>query len=347
MFCKVVLHYDVNNEVMSEIILSGIQPTGALHLGNYLGAVQNWVEIAKNKQNNDKMFFSVVDLHAITIEQKPAELRENIYKTLATYIACGIDCQRDDTCLFVQSHVSYHAHLAWILSCNTSNGWLDKMTQYKSKTKANKDRECLGLYAYPVLMAADILLYQATLVPVGEDQVQHLELTRDIAEKMNAKFGNIFTVPKYLLNKQTKRIMSLQDGSSKMSKSDANQLSCINLIDSNDEITNKIKRAKTDSISGIFQAEGRLEVNNLLRIFSALCGHSVEELSAKYQSCQTSAFKTDLADCIIQALSPIRGKINELTNNKPFLDAIIAQNAEYANTIALQTITKLNQAMGL
>ncbi len=333
---------------MSKIVFSGVQPSGVLHIGNYLGAINNWVNITNKAEQGDKFIFSVVDLHAITVHQNPEDLKKSIYKTVATYLACGLNCEADNTTLFVQSTVKEHAELAWILSCNTSIGWLNRMTQYKSKTEGNKERECLGLYSYPVLMAADILLYGAHIVTVGEDQVQHLELTRDIAEKMNSIYKKpLFTVPKYELASDAKRIMSLKDGLSKMSKSDKDDSSRINLDDTADMIAKKIKKAATDSITGIYAAEGRTAVNNLIAIFASFSGLSSEQVSAKYQACQTSVFKNDLTELLTSKLNPIAKTIAELEGDKGTLDKIIKNGQQKASQIASQNMQNLKQSIGL
>jgi tryptophanyl-tRNA synthetase len=333
---------------MSKIVFSGVQPSGVLHIGNYLGAIKNWADIVSKAEQGDSFIFSVVDLHAITVHQKPEDLRKSIYKTIAAYIACGLDSGADNVTLFVQSTVKEHAELGWILSCNTNLGWLDRMTQYKSKTQANKERECLGLYSYPVLMAADILLYGTHIVPVGEDQVQHIELARDIAEKMNSLYKKtLFTVPKYQLVSEAKRIMSLKDGLSKMSKSEPDDASRINLDDTADIIAKKIKRAATDSITGIYMAEGRAAVNNLIAIFAAFSGLSTQQVSMQYQSCQTSVFKSDLTELLVSKLSPIAKTIAELEGDTTMLDNIIKNGQQKASQVAERNIRTLKQNIGI
>jgi tryptophanyl-tRNA synthetase len=333
---------------MSSIIFSGIQPSGVLHIGNYLGAIKNWVEMFNAKDCKNNFIFSVVDLHAITVYQNPEELKKSIYKTIATYIACGLDYTKDNLTLFVQSSVKEHSELAWLLACNAPTGFLNRMTQYKSKTQDNKERECLGLYAYPVLMAADILLYNTDIVPVGEDQVQHIELTRDIAEKINSLYKQeVFKLPKYLLTKDTKRIMSLKDGLSKMSKSSEDEASRINLDDSPGEIAKKIKKSATDSITGIYEAKGRDCVNNLIAIFAGFSCLTKEEVSDRYKNTQTSSFKADLIDLLTLHIAPISSKIKELEMDRDFLDTIIKNGGEKASEIACKNIKRVKQIIGL
>lgn len=311
------------------IIFSGIQPTGCLHLGNYLGAIKQWKDrVALHPE--DQFIFSIVDLHSITIPQNPIDLKESILKTFATYLACGIE-PAENVIIFQQSQVKEHAELAWLLACNTQLGWLDKMTQYKDKTRENKQRACLGLYAYPVLMAADILLYNTNLVPVGEDQVQHIELTRDIAIKMNATFGSVFTVPEYSLN-DIKRVMSLKDPTKKMSKSDESDVSRINLIDSADEIRRKVQKATST-------AEG---IKNLQEIYKHFTGQQFQVQDGKY-----SEFKKQLADVLIAEISPIFLKITELMRNEQYLTDILRKGNEKARDLASQKIQKLKDRMGM
>jgi tryptophanyl-tRNA synthetase len=310
-------------------IFSGIQPTGNLHLGNYLGAIKNWKEIIA-KSSNSRFFFSIVDLHAITVHQKPVALQESILSTFATYLACGIE--GENITVFQQSMVSHHTELAWILACNLQIGYLDRMTQYKEKTTAHKERACLGLYSYPVLMAADILLYNTNLVPVGEDQIQHIELTRDIANKFNIKYGkDILTMPQFILTK-AKRIMSLKDGTKKMSKSDESDLSRINLLDDTDTITHKIKKAKT----------GTEEIKNLSNIFESITGHLPPSIESNMAS-----FKQNLTEAIITELKPIQTKYKELMNNKHELNILLNKGANSARNIAEQNLKEIYKSIGL
>lgn len=314
---------------MQKVIFSGIQPTGNLHLGNYLGAIKNWQNTIKHTENSN-FFFSIVDLHAITIFQEPQNLRGSIFNTFAMYIACGIEGK--NITVFQQSAVSEHAELAWILACNLQMGYLDRMTQYKEKTSSHKERACLGLYSYPVLMAADILLYNTNLVPVGEDQVQHIELTRDIAEKFNHKYGqNVFTVPEYTLT-QAKRVMSLRDGTQKMSKSDESDFSRINLLDDADTIFRKIKKAKT----------GTVEIQNLSNIFEAITGTKPEIDPEKIGN-----FKNLLTDVIINELNPIQKKYNELQKNYGDIAIKMQEGGMSAKGVASQNLEKIYEKIGL
>ena len=325
-------------------IFSGIQPTGSLHLGNYLGAIKNWKEIIA-KSSNSRFFFSIVDLHAITIHQEPIALQESILSTFATYLACGIE--GENITVFQQSMVSQHTELAWILACNLQMGYLDRMTQYKEKTTAHKERACLGLYSYPVLMAADILLYNTNIVPVGEDQIQHIELTRDIANKFNMKYGKeILTIPQFVLTK-AKRVMSLKDGTKKMSKSDNSAISRINLDDSADEILKKIKKSKTDSEAQINYDESRPEIYNLLNIFAIFANKSPQQIASQYENSGYGKFKQDLADLLISTLQPISTKISQLLDDKIYLQKILQEGRFYAKQIASKTKDDVYKITGL
>ena len=288
---------------MGKKIFSGVQPTGNLHLGNYLGAIKNFVEL--NNDDANECIFCVVDLHAITVKQDPKELRKNIRETVATFIASGIDAKK--SIIFNQSGVAAHSEGAWILSCVARMGWLNRMTQFKEKAGKDKEKASIGLYSYPVLMAADILLYDATHVPVGDDQKQHLELCRDIAQKFNNDFGveDFLKVPEPLIQKEFSRIMSLKDGSKKMSKSELSDLSRINLTDDKDQIINKIKKAKTDTLpmpKDIKELEGRLEAQNLLGIFASLSNSTLETSIEKFAGKNFSEFKQDLSELLVLSL---------------------------------------------
>lgn len=325
-----------------ELVFSGVQPTGNLHLGNYLGAIKQWVDI-QNKYNS---IFCVVDLHAITVEQNPEELRKNSLELVAAFIACGIDPEK--SAIFLQSSVPEHAELAWILSCNTPLGWLNRMTQFKEKAGKKKDNAVLGLYSYPVLMASDILLYNATHVPVGEDQKQHLELTREIAGSFNHKYGlEHFTIPEPLILGQAKRVMSLRDGTKKMSKSDPSDYSRINLRDSAEDISLKFKKAKSDAVQGIFSDPGeRPETTNLINIFSALADINASEVEKKYEGEGFAKFKGDLAELAVEKLGAINDEYNRLINDKGQLDAILRRGQESARDIATQNISKIKEIVG-
>ena len=305
---------------MGKKIFSGVQPTGNLHLGNYLGAIKNFVEL--NNDDANECIFCVVDLHAITVKQDPKELRKNIRETVATFIASGIDAKK--SIIFNQSGVAAHSEGAWILSCVARMGWLNRMTQFKEKAGKDKEKASIGLYSYPVLMAADILLYDATHVPVGDDQKQHLELCRDIAQKFNNDFGveDFLKVPEPLIQKEFSRIMSLKDGSKKMSKSELSDLSRINLTDDKDQIINKIKKAKTDTLpmpKDIKELEGRLEAQNLLGIFASLSNSTLETSIEKFAGKNFSEFKQELSELLINKIMPISYEIKKLLQDQSYL----------------------------
>ena len=309
---------------MSKKIFSGVQPTGNLHLGNYLGAIKNFVGL--NNQKENECIFCVVDLHAITVKQDPKELKRNIRETVATFIASGIN--PDSSIIFNQSGVPAHSEAAWILSCVSRIGWLNRMTQFKEKAGKDKEQASIGLYSYPVLMAADILLYDASHVPVGDDQKQHLELCRDIAQKFNKDFNapDFLRVPEPLIQKQFSRIMSLKDGLKKMSKSDPSDLSRINLTDDKDEIFNKIKKAKTDPMpmpSDVKDLTERPEAGNLLGIYSSLRNQSLENSVNEFNGKQFSEFKEKLSEVLIEKIDPISKEIKKLIKDEMYLDEIL------------------------
>ena len=332
---------------MSKKIFSGVQPTGNLHLGNFLGAIKNFVEL--NSQKNNECIFCVVDLHAITVKQNPKELKKNIRETTATFIASGID--PNNSIVFNQSMVPAHSECAWILSCVSRIGWLNRMTQFKEKAGKDKEKASIGLYSYPVLMAADILLYDATHVPVGDDQKQHLELCRDIAQKFNKDFNAIdfLKVPEPLIQKQFSRIMSLKDGTKKMSKSDPSDLSRINLTDSKDEIFNKIKKAKTDPMSmptDIKDLLERPEVENLLGIYSSLRDQNLENSVKEFEGKQFSKFKEKLSEVLIEKIEPISIEIKRLLKDERYLDEILIRGSEKADKIASKKIKEIKELVG-
>ena len=332
---------------MSKKIFSGVQPTGNLHLGNYLGAIKNFVELQNEKEN--ECIFCVVDIHAITVKQDPKELKKNIRETVATFIACGIDPVQ--SIVFNQSMVSAHSEAAWILSCVSRIGWLNRMTQFKEKAGKDKEKASIGLYSYPVLMAADILLYDATHVPVGNDQKQHLELCRDIAQKFNNDFNspNFLKVPEPLIQKQFSRIMSLIDGMKKMSKSDPSDLSRINLTDEKNEISNKIKRAKTDPMpmpTNIEDLTERPEAENLLGIYSSLQNQNLEKSVNEFNGKQFSEFKNKLTEILIEKIEPISKEIKKLLNDEKYLDGILVKGSEEADKIASKKITEIKKLVG-
>ena len=332
---------------MGKKIFSGVQPTGNLHLGNYLGAIKNFVEL--NNDDANECIFCVVDLHAITVKQDPKELRKNIRETVATFIASGIDAKK--SIIFNQSGVAAHSEGAWILSCVARMGWLNRMTQFKEKAGKDKEKASIGLYSYPVLMAADILLYDATHVPVGDDQKQHLELCRDIAQKFNNDFGveDFLKVPEPLIQKEFSRIMSLKDGSKKMSKSESSDLSRINLTDDKDQIINKIKKAKTDTLpmpKDIKELEGRLEAQNLLGIFASLSNSTLETSIEKFAGKNFSEFKQELSELLVNKILPISDEIKKLLQDQSYLDSILLDGVEKANKIASKKIKNLKETVG-
>ena len=332
---------------MLKKIFSGVQPTGNLHLGNYLGAIKNFVEL--NKDKNNKCIFCVVDLHAITVRQDKHQLNKNILETAATFIASGIDPR--NSIIFNQSKVHAHAEGSWILSCMAPMGWLNRMTQFKEKAGKDKEKASIGLYSYPILMAADILLYDATHVPVGDDQKQHLELCRDIAQKFNKDYevDDFFKTPEPLIKKEFSRIMSLKDGLKKMSKSDPSDLSRINLTDSKDEIVNKIKKAKTDSYpipNEEIKLKDRPEAQNLLGIYSSISNQTLDETLNEFGGKNFSDLKVQLAEILSNKISPITKEIKKLTNDKKYLDKILLEGASKAEEIAGQKIKEMKKIIG-
>ena len=332
---------------MSKKIFSGVQPTGNLHLGNYLGAIKNFVDLQNEKEN--QCIFCVVDLHAITVKQDPKELKKNIRETTATFIACGIDPAKST--IFNQSMVSAHSEAAWILSCVSRIGWLNRMTQFKEKAGKDKENASIGLYSYPVLMAADILLYDASHVPVGNDQKQHLELCRDIAQKFNNDFNatDFLKVPEPLIQKEFSRIMSLKDGSKKMSKSEISDLSRINLTDDKDQIINKIKKAKTDPMpmpKTVSELEERLEAKNLIGIYASLTNSNIEKSVESFIGKNFSEFKEKLSEVLVDKIEPISLEIKKLLNDQAYLSSILQEGAEKANLIASKKIQNIKEIVG-
>ena len=324
-------------------VFSGVQPTGNLHLGNYLGAIKNWVAM----QREYDCLYCIVDLHAITVPQDPAELIANTREVTAGLLAAGLDPKR--CIIFNQSSVAAHAELSWILNCFTPLGWLNRMTQFKEKAGKKRESALLGLYAYPVLMAADILLYHATAVPVGEDQKQHLELSRDIAGAFNRAYDvEFFPLPEPMIFGAATRVMSLRDGRSKMSKSDGSDYARINLTDDADTLALKIKRAKTDSEPGLaFDPERRPEAANLLSIYAALAGEPVERVVAEHTGMGFAAFKGKLADLATATLGPIAERMRELQADPGYIDGVLADGAERARAIADANLAEVRRIMGL
>ncbi len=324
-------------------LLSGMQPSASsLHLGNYLGALVNWV----NMQRDFNAFYVIVDLHAITVPQDPNELRTNTRRTAAQYIAAGINPQ--DSALFVQSHVPAHAELAWVLNCITGFGEASRMTQFKDKSqKAGSDSASVGLFTYPILQAADILLYQPKAVPVGEDQRQHLELTRDLAERFNSRFGQTFTIPEAHILKETAKIYDLQNPTAKMSKSAADPKGLVNLMDDDSTIMKKIKSAVTDTDASIrVDWENKPGVSNLLSIHSSISGESLVSLEDRFQGAGYGVLKVEVADVVINALGPIRDRANDLMSDPTELDKLLASGADKARAVAEDTLAKVYDRIG-
>jgi len=327
-------------------IFSGVQPTGNLHLGNYIGAIKNFVNL--QNEGND-CIFCVVDLHAVTTKQDPKILKQNIRETAATFIACGIDPK--NSVIFNQSSVSAHSEGSWLLSCVARMGWLNRMTQFKEKAGKDKEKASVGLYIYPVLMAADILLYDATHVPVGEDQKQHLELARDISKKFNTDFNapNFFKIPEPLIQKNFSRIMSLKDGTKKMSKSDPSDLSRINLTDTKDEIINKIKKAKTDTDSfpnNLTNLISRPEIANLIGIYSSLLEKKPDQLLEEFNGKNFSYFKERLSEVAVEKISPISQEIKKLKDDFSYIDQILKEGSEKASKLSSKKIENLKEKFG-
>ncbi len=323
-------------------ILSGIQPSGALTLGNYVGALRNWVELQKTDEY--ECFFMLADMHTITVRQEAKNMRKNCMDLLALFLACGID--PDESPVFFQSHVPAHAQLSWVLNCNTYMGELSRMTQFKDKSQKHSDNINAGLFTYPALMAADILLYQADLVPVGNDQKQHLELTRDIAQRFNNAYSETFKVPEPYIPKVGARVMSLQNPTQKMSKSDTNENGYILLLDSPDAIMRKVKRAVTDSDAKVCRGEGKEGVENLMSIYSAMTGKTFDEIEAEFENKGYGEFKVAVGESIIDGIRPIQDRYNELMANKDYLEEVYRKGADIANRVAVRTLSKVYRKVG-
>ncbi len=321
-------------------IFSGVQPSGNLTIGNYLGAIKNWTEL----QELYNCIYCVVDMHAITVRQNPAELRRRTYETLAVYIAAGLDPEKNT--LFVQSHVPAHAVLAWDLGCYTMFGELSRMTQFKDKSAKHADNINAGLFTYPVLMAADILLYQADLVPVGQDQRQHLELARDIATRFNNSYSDTFTVPEGYIQKTGMKIMSLAEPTKKMSKSDANPNASVGILDSRDDIIKKFKRAVTDSDTAVRFAEGKDGINNLMTIYSCFTGKDFDAIEREFAGKGYGDFKMAVGETVADALAPLRARFETLMQDKAYLEQVMKNGAEKASYIARKTISKVHRKIG-
>ncbi len=322
-------------------VFSGVQPSGALHIGNYLGAIRNWVRM----QDGNECFFCVVDAHAITVPQDPKRLRALTREIAALYIACGVDPER--TVIFVQSHVPAHFEMTWIFNCITPLGWLNRMTQFKEKAGEQREQVSAGLYDYPVLMASDILLYDTDYVPVGEDQIQHIELTRDIAQRFNYLFGETFKLPQAIVQRAGARIMSLDNPEKKMSKSSESPMGTIDLLDEPDAIRQKIMRAVTDSLREIRFDESRKGLYNLLTIYELLSGQSREEIESHFAGRGYAELKRELAELVAESLRPIREKYREIMKDPQYIEDILARGAEKANAIAQQTLRRAKERVGL
>ena len=324
-----------------KIMLSGIQPTGTFTLGNYLGAVRNW----RQTQEDFQCAYFIADLHSLTVRQEPAKLRKQSIDAFALLLACGIDPQK--SLVFVQSHVHAHAELGWILSCYSMFGDLSRMTQFKDKSAKHADNVNAGLFTYPALMAADILLYQPDYVPVGEDQRQHLEFTRDVAVRMNSLYGNVFRVPDAYIVKAGAKIMSLQEPTKKMSKSDTNVNAFISILDEPNVIINKFKRAVTDSETCVCYREGKDGINNLMSIYSVITGLSYEQIEHDFTGKGYGDFKKAVGECVAEELRPVREKFAELTADKAALEAVYRKGAETAAHVAERTLDKVKRKIGL
>ncbi len=323
-----------------KVLFSGMQATGNLTLGNYLGALKNWVTLSDEYE----CFYSVVDMHSITIRQDPAELRRRARALLTLYIAAGLDPEKN--CIYYQSHVSGHAELAWILNCFTYMGELNRMTQFKDKAAKHADNINAGLFTYPVLMAADILLYQTDLVPVGIDQMQHLELTRDIAQRFNAIYGDVFTIPEAYIGKVGAKINSLQNPEKKMSKSDENPNASIYLMDDADTIMRKFKRAVTDSEACICYRDEQPGIKNLINIYCACTGKTPDEAVAEFSGRGYGELKAGVGEAVVSVLNPLQAEVDRLSKDKAYLDSIIRENAEKANYFAAKTLRKVQKKVG-
>lgn len=321
-------------------IFSGVQPSGDLTLGNYIGAIKNWTKL----QDDYECIYCIVDLHSITVRQNPADLRRRTLEVLMQYMAAGIDPEK--SILFIQSHVSAHAELSWVLSCNAQMGELSRMTQFKEKSKKHADNINAGLFTYPVLMAADILVYQADLVPVGHDQLQHVEIARDIANRFNHYYSDTFTIPEAYIPKVGQRIMSLQTPENKMSKSDPNPNGCIRLLDDRDTIIRKFKRAVTDSGSEIKCAADKPGVTNLLSIYSAVTDKTIEEAEKEFAGKGYGEFKLAVGEAVADTLAPVQTEFQRLQGDKAFVESVYKKGAEAASYIANKTLRKVYKKVG-
>ena len=324
-----------------KILYSGMQATGSLTLGNYMGALKNWITLNEEYE----CLFGVMDLHSLTVRQNPTEFRQNARKLYAVYVAAGLDPEKN--CIYYQSHVPAHAELAWILNCFTYMGELNRMTQFKDKSAKHADNINAGLYTYPVLMAADILLYQANVVPVGVDQKQHLEITRDIAERFNNIYGEVFTIPEPYIGKSGAKIMSLQEPTKKMSKSDENLNATIFLLDDADTIIRKFKRAVTDSGNEIRYGEDKPGISNLMDIYGVVTGKNYDEIQKEFEGKGYGEFKMAVGESVADMLKPLQSRFAELIKDKAYLDRVIKANDEKAQYMAMKTLRKVQKKVGL
>ncbi len=322
-------------------VFSGVQPSGVLTIGNYLGAIKNWKTFESDEYDP---LYCVVDMHAITVRQVPSELRRRTYEILALYIACGLDPQKNT--MFVQSHVPAHAELSWVLNCYTMFGELSRMTQFKDKSQKNASNVNAGLFDYPVLMASDILLYQTDVVPVGIDQKQHIELARDVAERFNQVYGDVFVVPEGYMAKSGTKIMSLQDPNKKMSKSDENENASVGILDEKDAIMRKFKRAVTDSDTVVRFADGKDGINNLMNIYSCFTGKSLDEIEKEFTGRGYGDFKMTVGEAVADGLAPVKNKYNELMSDRAYLESIMKQGAEKASYLASKTLSRVYKKVG-
>lgn len=323
-----------------KVVFSGVQPSGGLTIGNYIGAIKNWIEL----QDKYKCYYSIVDLHAITVPQIPKDLRKNTLEVLAIYLACGLD--PDKSTVFIQSHVPAHLELTWVLNSISYMGQLGRMTQFKEKSQKSEENLNAALFTYPVLMAADILIYQTDFVPVGDDQKQHVELARDLAERFNNRYSETFKVPEPLIKEEGARIMSLQNPEKKMSKSDDNENGYILILDDPDTIRRKVKRAVTDSLGEVKYNDEQLGIKNLMNIYSVFSGASIEEIENRYDGLGYGKFKEDVAEVIIGELSPIQKRYEELINNKDLLEKVYNEGRDKAEYAAMKTLRKVYKKVG-
>lgn len=329
-----------NPQEQKKVIFSAIQPSGSITLGNYLGALRNWITL----QDEFNCIFALADMHTITVRQDPAKFRQNTLEAYALLLACGIDVEK--SIFFIQSHVHTHAELGWVLNCYTQFGELSRMTQFKDKSAKHADNVNAGLFTYPSLMAADILLYQADMVPVGADQKQHMELTRNIAERFNGIYGETFKVPEPYIPKVGARVMSLQDPTKKMSKSDTNANACITVLDKPDDIVRKFKRAVTDSEAVVRFAEGKDGINNLIGIYSCVTGKNIPQIENEFEGKGYGDFKLAVAEAVVEHLRPIQEKFNQLIQDKSYLEKLYSDGAEKALRISSRTLNKAMKKIG-